>query len=362
MQDQQDRSRELARLEQDLRDLRAFTNERVDRQAASLSELAVSLDRQAGEPQLPVLIAPPEPAAGAQEADPRPPAGEVFKPDIRELQAGLITLGYDLGTSAPNGEAGVKTRQALQEFRQFYLTDTEPGDELASESLAAQVIKSADMARADAARFNIRPDVLAAIRLASLRTGVDFSFLMELAKAESYFNPAARASRSSATGLFQFRDHAWLEAIRRFGAGYGLADYASRLEPVVEGHQEQAQIVRDPLQLEVLALRLNPRLASLMMAESVRRNLQLLSERTGREPGRTELYLAHFLGPDDAVTFLGKLDEAPGTIAAELFPQRAREYPEVFLVHGQQPTTVGDIYRRFAGKFNIGRYGDRAPG
>ena len=308
-----------------------------------------------------MLIAPPEPATGAQETDPQPPGSEAFTPDIRELQDGLITLGYDLGIPAPNGEAGVKTRQALQEFRQFYLTDPAAGDELASEPLAALLIKSADLARADAARFNIRRDVLAAIRLASLRTGVDFSFLMELARAESYFDPAARASRSSATGLFQFRDQDWLEAIRRFGAGYGLADYASRLESVGDGDRGQAPIVRDPLQLEVLALRLNPRLSSLMMAESVRRNLQLLSERTGREPGRTELYLVHFLGPDAALLFLEKLETAPDSIAAELFPELAGHYPGLFQIHRQKPRTVGDIYGRFAGNFNLGRYGERTP-
>ena len=62
--------------------------------------------------------------------------------------------------------------------------------------------------------------------------------------------------------------------------------------------------MRDPLQLEVLALRLNPRLSTLMAAETIKRNVQILSSKTGHEPGRTELYLAHYLGPDGAVKFL----------------------------------------------------------
>ena len=362
MQGQQDRSRELAVLEQDIRDMRAFLKARVDSQDAALNDLALALERQPGDAQAPVVVVPPEQATATQEADQPPPGSGTYTPDIRELQAALITLGYDLGIPAPNGEAGVKTRQALQEFRQFYLTERAAEDELTSEPLAALVLKSADMARADAARFAIRRDVLAAIRLASRRTGVDFSFLMELAGAESDFDPAARAPRSSATGLFQFRDHTWLEVIRTFGGRYGLADHAAGLEPAGNGDHGQTPIVRDPLQLEVLALRLNPRLSSLMMAESIRRNLQMLSDRTGREPGRTELYLAHFLGPDGALTFLEKLVEAPDTIAAELFPQQAGDYPGVFQIHRQQPRTVGEIYQRFESKFNTGRYGERVAG
>jgi hypothetical protein len=362
MQGLQDRSQELALVEQDIRDMRGFMKERIDKQDAALNDLARTLNRQVTGERTPVVQILPTPETEAQEAGEQPPKREPFTPDISELQAALITLGFDLGIPRPNGEPGVKTRQALQEFRQFYLTDSDPQDELITEPLVALLLKSADIARADAARFSIGRDVLAAIRLGSIRTGVDFSFLMELARVESNFNPAARAPGSSATGLFQFRDHAWLEAIRTFGAGYGLQDYAKRVELIGEEDFEQDRIVRDPLQLEVLALRLNPRLSTLMMAENIKRNLQILSERTGQEPGRTDLYLAHFLGPDGAVLFLKKLDESPAAIAGELFPQATESYPGVFLTPRQQPRTVADVYRRFDRKFNTGRYDERNPG
>ena len=362
MQGMQDSVQELAMVEQDIRDMRVFMKERIDNQDAALNDLALALDRQVSDEPAPVVQAPLAQATQTQEADEQSPGSETFTPDVRELQAGLITLGFDLGIPGPNGEAGVKTRQALQEFRQFYLSDSEAQDGLTSEPLVALILKSADIVRADAARFNIRRDVLAAIRLGSIRTGVDFSFLMELARAESNFNPTARAPLSSATGLFQFRDHAWLEAIRTFGAGYGLQEDASRLEVIENGDHEQERIVRDPLQMEVLALRLNPRWSTLMMAENIKRNLPVLSDRTGQEPGRTELYLAHFLGPDGAVMFLGKLDEGPDAIAADLFPQEAESNPGVFQYRRQQPRTLGDVYRRFERKFNTGRYDERVPG
>ena len=363
MQGLQDRSQELAMVEQDIRDMRGFMKERIDRQDAAFNELALTLNRDIIEERTTAMKAPVAQATVLQEENGRPPPErETFTPDIRELQAGLITLGFDLGIAKPNGEPGVKTRQALQEFRQFYFTDSDEQDNLGSEPLVAQVLNSADAVRRDAARFNIRRDVLAAIRLGSIRTGVDFSFLMEVARIESNFNPAARAPRSTATGLFQFRDHAWLESIRTFGADYGLQDYASRVELIDSADYTQEQIVRDPLQLEVLALRLNPRLSTLMMAQSIKRNLQSLSERTGQEPGRTELYLAHFLGTDSAVVFLDKLNQDPSAIAADLFPQEAELNPGVFLNLSQQPRSVGDVYRRFERKFDTGRYGERNPG
>jgi hypothetical protein len=179
---------------------------------------------------------------------------------------------------------------------------------------------------------------------------------MELARVESNFNPAARAPRSSATGLYQFKDHDWLEAIRAFGAEYGLQAYATRVKPVSDTGHEQQPIVRDPLQLEVLALRLNPRLSTLMIAETIRRNIPILSSKIGHEPGRTELYLAHYLGLDGAVKFLELLDKAPATIAGDAFPQEAANNPGVFQNAQHKQRTVAEVYRWLESKFNTTRY------
>jgi hypothetical protein len=283
-----------------------------------------------------------------------------FTPDIRELQTSLMALGFDLGMAKPNGELGVKTRQALQEFRQFYVPQSEAPEGLISESLVLQILQSADLARVDAERFRIDREVLAAIRLGSIRTGVDFSFLMEVARVESNFDATARAPGSSATGLFQFRDAPWLETIQTFGADYGLQDYASRVVLIDDKNHEQQPIVHDPLQLEVLALRLNPRLSTLLAAENIKRNLPYLSERIGHDPHRTDLYLAHYFGPSDAVLFLKTLDESPTTLAAALFPEAADRNPRVFR-NRQQPRTVAELYQWFDSKFNTTRYDVRNP-
>ena len=74
------------------------------------------------------------------------------------------------------------------------------------------------------------PDaVRAAIQRAANATGVDFSLLVETARRESAFNANAKASTSSATGLFQFIDSTWLDMVRRHGARHGLGAEAAAL-------------------------------------------------------------------------------------------------------------------------------------
>ncbi len=61
-----------------------------------------------------------------------------------------------------------------------------------------------------------------AIAMASRRTGVDFSYLLGQAKIESSLNPTAKATTSSATGLYQFVDQSWLAVVSQHGQEYGL--------------------------------------------------------------------------------------------------------------------------------------------
>jgi soluble lytic murein transglycosylase-like protein len=74
----------------------------------------------------------------------------------------------------------------------------------------------------------ISSPVWRAIESASRRTGVDFDYLLDQARIESGFRPDARASTSSATGLYQFTTQTWLTTLKRHGAahGYGWAEEA----------------------------------------------------------------------------------------------------------------------------------------
>jgi hypothetical protein len=82
----------------------------------------------------------------------------------------------------------------------------------------------------------------------------------------------------------------------------------------------------------------------------------------GRKPGRTDLYLSHFLGVDDAVVFLKALEEEPDTVAAEIVPDAADRNPGVFLNRQHQPRTVAGVYQWLDSKFNTSRYDERNPG
>jgi peptidoglycan hydrolase-like protein with peptidoglycan-binding domain len=362
LQSRQDDGQELAVIKQDISEMRGFMKQQIDNQDLLAKQLSLGLNSQLTTEQALVVEETPQQEALIPEVEEQQQEAMTFTPDIRELQANLIALGFDLGLSEPNGELGIKTQQALHEFRQFYMPFSDVPDDVISEPLVVRILKSADLARTDAARFNIGSDVLAAIRLGSIRTGVDFSFLMELARVESNFNPTVRAPKSSATGLFQFRDYAWLVAIKAFGADYGLKDYATQVELSEDREEEQQPIVRDSLQLEVLALRLNPRLSTLLAAENIKRNFQELSDMIGREPRRADLYLSHLLGTADAAVFLKALEEEPDSIAADIFPEAAARNPSVFLNRQQQPRNVSRVYQWVDRKFNTNRYDDRYPG
>ncbi len=359
----QDNDQELAEVNRDLDDMRGFMREHIDNQDTLIAELSLALNNLTSSAQSTVepVTTPPVSSPSEPQTDlPAAPAFVADSQDIRDMQASLILLGFRLGLTKPDGNMGIKTRQAVREFAELY---SEPGTEDLAEPdevLLGQIIQSAEQVRNDVARYGIDNRVLAAVRLGSLHSGVDFSFLMELARAESNFNASAQAPGSAAAGLYQFRPADWLELVNSFGADYGLDQYASN--PEQADTVEPGSIARDPALVETLALRMNPRLSTLLMTESIKRNLQVLSEITGHEPNRTDLYIAHLLGPTDAVVFLKALEETPDRLATDLLPDAAARNPLVFQKRGQQARTLEEVYRWLDRKFNTARYEDPLSG
>ena len=79
--------------------------------------------------------------------------------------------------------------------------------------------------------------VVSAIRDASARSGMNFDLMLASARLESGLDPSAQATTSSATGLFQFIDQTWLDAVRQYGPQHGLAaDAAARPGDAVSRH------------------------------------------------------------------------------------------------------------------------------
>lgn len=188
--------------------------------------------------------------------------------------------------------------------------------------------------------------VQTAIATASARTGVDFSYLLGQAKIESGLNANARATTSSASGLYQFIESSWLAVVKKHGAEHGLGWAAD----AISGSGRNVHVSDPAARSAILALRNDPSAASLMAAEHASDNKDAIESTLGRSATGTDLYMAHFLGLGGAKKFLSTMESSPGTSGAALFPQAARANHGVFYASNGAPRTLSEIYSRFADK------------
>lgn len=195
----------------------------------------------------------------------------------------------------------------------------------------------------------------ASIARASAATGVDFDYLLAQAKIESNLDTDARARTSSASGLYQFISSTWLETLDRHGGTHGL-DWA---ETAIVQEDGRATVGDAGMRAQIMALRFDPEVSSLMAAELARDNAGELRGFLGREPDHAELYLAHFLGAGGAKSFLGALRDNPLTPAAALFPRPAEANPSIFY-QGGRSRSVGDVMELMRGKVESAKLGGPA--
>ncbi|PZO87519.1 MAG: hypothetical protein DI626_03805 [Micavibrio aeruginosavorus] len=194
--------------------------------------------------------------------------------------------------------------------------------------------------------FTVPKDIYNAISNAAQKTGVNFTYLMENAAAESSFNPNAKSKSSSAAGLFQFIESTWMQMMREHGAKYGLEKYADKI-----GNDNK--VSDSKTRNEILALRKDPEISSLMAAEFASGNYEHLKTYVGGEIGSAELGMAHFLGANGASSFLNAMKKSPNMAAADLFPREARANRNVF--YDQKtgaPKSMREVYASFDKKFD----------
>jgi hypothetical protein len=188
-----------------------------------------------------------------------------------------------------------------------------------------------------------------AIASASASTGVDFHYLYHQAKVESGLNPNARASTSSASGLYQFTDQTWLGVIKNHGAEHGLGWAANAITQGANGHY---YVSDDTTRQEILALRQSPETSAAMAGEYASDNKGVLEAKLGRDTNSTDLYMAHFLGPAGATRFLKARDADPSQSAASVMPAAARANHWVFYDKSGNPRSLDQVYQRFAARFD----------
>jgi hypothetical protein len=187
----------------------------------------------------------------------------------------------------------------------------------------------------------IQPEVLASIQQASANTGMDFSYLMAQASRESSFDPTAKATTSSASGLYQFVEQTWLGEFQQHGATYGYGDLASKIVKHSDGHYS----VSDPAaRKQILDLRKDPSLNASMAAELAADNKTKMEKALGRSVSATDLYLAHFLGLSGALRFVRTMESSPDSTGAAMFPRAAASNNSVFYTKDGRALTVSEIY------------------
>lgn len=175
---------------------------------------------------------------------------------------------------------------------------------------------------------------------------MDFNYLLAQARIESGLNPSARASTSSATGLYQFTGATWMETLGRHGADYGL---------------DPAAIKAPGMRAQMMKLRGDPGLSAMMAGALANDNRDALSGVLGRQPDSAELYLAHFLGADGAAKFLSALDTDPAQSAAALLPKAAGANHAIFF-SGNAPRSVGAVMELLRSKMDAAMGGAALPG
>jgi len=181
------------------------------------------------------------------------------------------------------------------------------------------------------------------IQRAAQNNQQDFNYMLAQARIESGLNPAAKAKTSSASGLYQFTSGTWMDLVKRHGDKLGLGDAALSLR---NGSITAAE------KNDLLARRHDPALSSELAARFAIENAQTL-QRSGHEKvGSTELYIAHFLGPQGANTFLTGLKTNPGGPAAQALPQAAGANAQIFFADGKA-RSYSEIFSGFQKKFGV---------
>ncbi|MCW5645786.1 MAG: transglycosylase SLT domain-containing protein [Sphingopyxis sp.] len=201
------------------------------------------------------------------------------------------------------------------------------------------------------AGHGIAAPVRDAVQMASARTGIDFDYLVDVARVESGYNPTAKAATSSARGLYQFTKQTWLATLDRHGANHGLAWAADAIGRDASGRLT----VTDPaLRQQIFDLRDDPFAASTMAAALTSDNRAYLESRIGRSAEPVDLYLAHFLGSGGAARFLAALDANPDQPGAPMMPEAAAANRSVFYAPDGSMRSLAEIRDRFRAKLENG--------
>jgi hypothetical protein len=136
--------------------------------------------------------------------------------------------------------------------------------------------------------------------------------LHKISTIESGNNPNAQAPNGTASGLYQFTNGSWKNAVNKYGAETGIT----------------------------LAQKNNPQAQQVMVAKILNDNAKALTPILGHAPTDTDLYLTHFLGLGGAERLYSS---NPNMLAASVLPAAALANRAIFYQNGH-PLTVAQLY------------------
>ena len=192
----------------------------------------------------------------------------------------------------------------------------------------------------DVSAVQVPSKISNAVKKASQATGTDFDYLLKTAQRESSFRPDARAKTSSATGLFQFVENTWLQMVKEQGPALGLDNYSAF---ILKGRGGRYTVSDPGLRKEILALRKDPEIASMMAGALTQQNEAHVTSRVGRAPTGGELYAAHVLGAEGASRLIELTEARPNAAADRYFPRAADANRSIFYSSGKA-RSVSDVY------------------
>lgn len=188
------------------------------------------------------------------------------------------------------------------------------------------------------------PQISAAIKAASDATGTPFDYLVATAYRESTFQPDLKASTSTATGMYQFIEQQWLELVKQEGPALGLGNAAA-----ATSEQNGRFTVADPqARQQILDLRKDPALASVMAGKVTARNEAYLTRAIGRTPSQQDLYVAHVMGPAGGAKLIRMAEQTPTAAAATAFPAAAAANQAIFYGRDGQAKSAAEVYQFLA--------------
>jgi N-acetyl-anhydromuramyl-L-alanine amidase AmpD len=300
---------------------------------------------------------------------------------IRHIQSDLLITGYSLSECMLTGVMDQATADAVIAFKRDHkiypatgTVDPEArsalreaakdaakekgieeiaelqGEDYLSTVLYGQRIKESEIQKIVQeymAHKKVPEYIVQDILFASTQTGMDFTYMMDMGSIESAHKPWAEADGSSATGSFQFTKGTWMSTFKKHATKYG--PYTDLIRDMNKSETAKQHI---------LHMRTDPKMSALMAAEFALENMTALRESGISNIGKTELYIAHFLGSSGAAKFIKEFRKDPNRDASSLFPEAAKANPAVF--NGK---TLGEVYKNFAKKMtgNVLRMTERKP-